>query len=154
MSLGNALSGLMGGTPVTGVLVRTGVNISSGATDKTSQFLNSLVVLFITLLFMPAFVYIPLPCIGAILIVAASRLFPYTVMKDLWAYDKAEFLVLLFTCGICVFEDGAIGLMVGGVVSILRTAIKTQRGRSIRQKMVDETLVLEFEGQISYVNSL
>lgn len=36
MSLGNALSGLMGGTPVTGVLVRTGVNISSGATDKTS----------------------------------------------------------------------------------------------------------------------
>ena len=86
---------------------------------------------------MPAFVYIPLPCIGAILIVAASRLFPYTVMKELWAYDKTEFFILIFTCCICVFEDGAIGLMVGGVVSILRTAIKTQRGRSIDTRTVD-----------------
>ena len=36
MSLGNMLSGLLGGTPCTGVLVRTGVNIKSGANDKIS----------------------------------------------------------------------------------------------------------------------
>lgn len=33
MSLGNILSGVLGGTPCTGVLVRTGVNIGSGATN-------------------------------------------------------------------------------------------------------------------------
>ena len=81
MSLGNMLSGLMGGTPCTGVLVRTAVNITSGATDKISQFINAIVVLFITLIFMPAFVYIPLPCIAAILIVAATRLIPFTIMN-------------------------------------------------------------------------
>lgn len=36
MGLGNVLSGFFGGTPCTGVLVRTGVNIASGATDKIS----------------------------------------------------------------------------------------------------------------------
>lgn len=80
MSLGNALSGFMGGTPVTGVLVRTGVNVTTGATDKISQFLNSLVVLLTTIIFMPGFVYIPLPCIAAILIVAATRLIPFKVI--------------------------------------------------------------------------
>jgi len=81
MSLGNTLAGLMGGAPCTGVLVRTGVNVTAGATDKVSQLINSIVVLIITLLFMPAFVYIPLPCIAAILIVAATRLVPFKVIK-------------------------------------------------------------------------
>jgi MFS superfamily sulfate permease-like transporter len=36
MALGNMLSGFLGGTPCTGVLVRTGVNVASGATDKIS----------------------------------------------------------------------------------------------------------------------
>jgi len=36
MSLANILSGLLGGTPCTGVLVRTGVNVTAGATDKIS----------------------------------------------------------------------------------------------------------------------
>lgn len=76
MSLGNILSGFMGGTPCTGVLVRTGVNIQTGATDKMSQLINAIVLLFMTVIFMPAFVYVPLPCVAAILIVAASRLVP------------------------------------------------------------------------------
>ena len=74
---------------------------------------------------MPAFTYVPLPCIAAILIVAATRLIPFGVMADLINYDIAEFIILLVTCAICVLVDGAVGLMVGGIVSILRTAIKT-----------------------------
>jgi len=74
---------------------------------------------------MPAFVFVPLPCIAAILIVAASRLIPFSVMADLINYDIAEFIILIVTCAICVLVDGAVGLMVGGIVSILRTAIKT-----------------------------
>lgn len=154
MSLGNMLSGLMGGTPCTGVLVRTGVNVTSGADDKISQFLNSCVVLGITLVFMPGFVYIPMPCIAAILIVAATRLCPFTVIKELWVYDKAELIILFLTTAICVFMDGAIGLMVGAIISLLRTAIKTQRGRTVESHVEGQVLVLTFRGQMSYVNSL
>ena len=48
MSVGNLFSGLMGGTPCTGVLVRTAVNIDYGGESKASQLINSIYVLIIT----------------------------------------------------------------------------------------------------------
>jgi len=156
LSIANVVAGIMGGTPCTGVLVRTGVNVTMKATDKMSQFLNAVAVLLITLIFMPAFVFVPLPCIAAILIVAASRLIPFAVMSDLLNYDIAEFVILIVTCLICVFVDGAVGLMVGGVVSILRTAIKTSQSECCQTRMSDEgtVLIVSYSGQISYVNAL
>jgi len=126
MSLGNILSGLMGGTPCTGVLVRTAVNCTAGATDKMSQFINAVVVFLIVYLFMPGFVYMPLPVIAPILVTSACRLVPIKVIKELWVLDKTEVAILFVTALVCIFVDSALGLMVGGVISILRTAIKSQ----------------------------
>lgn len=55
MGLGNVVSGFFGGTPCTGVLVRTGVNVASGATNKISQFINSVSVLIIIMIGMRVF---------------------------------------------------------------------------------------------------
>lgn len=55
MGLGNVVAGFFGGTPCTGVLVRTGVNIASGATDKISQFINAICVLIIIMIGMRVF---------------------------------------------------------------------------------------------------
>lgn len=81
MSFANILAGVMGGTPCTGVLVRTSVNVKSGATDKISQFINAIAVLIVVIVAMPAFVYTPLPCIAAILVTSSCRLVPISVMK-------------------------------------------------------------------------
>jgi len=48
LSVGNIFCGLMGATPTTGVLVRTGINIEYGATSKASQLINALYVLLVT----------------------------------------------------------------------------------------------------------
>jgi len=131
MSLANILSGVLGGTPCTGVLVRTGVNVTAGATDKISQLINGVMVLIITLAFMPAFVYMPLPGIAAILIVSATRLVPFGVMARLYSADIAELIILLLTTAICVLVDGAVGLLIGGVIAILRNATKTAEAHSV-----------------------
>ena len=55
MAVGNILCGIMGGTPCTGVLVRTGVNVASGATDKISQFINAIAVFIIVMIGMEVF---------------------------------------------------------------------------------------------------
>jgi MFS superfamily sulfate permease-like transporter len=52
-------------------------------------------------------------------------------MKQLWYYDISEFIILVIVSVICVGVDGAIGLMVGAVISILRTAVKTSRAKAI-----------------------
>ena len=154
MSLGNILSGVLGGTPCTGVLVRTGVNIGSGATNKLSQFINACVVLIITLIFMPAFVYTPMPCIAAILVVSATRLVPFKVMGELIRLDPVEFVILIITTLVCVLVDGALGLMVGGIISILRTAVKTSNAKYVCSKVDDKFLELYLVGQVSYIYAL
>ena len=98
--------------------------------------------MLITLVFMPAFVYTPMPCIAAILIVSASRLIPFGVMSELLRQDTAEFVILLFTTCVCVLVDGAFGLMVGGVISILRTAIKSQNAKTCASTMDGEFQIL------------
>ena len=112
-------------SPCTGTLVRTIVNYQAGATHKTSQLINALAVAIITLIFMPAYVYMPMSTIAAILIVSASKLIPFEIMTELMIMDPAELVVLLITAFFAVFVDGAVGLCVGGIISILRTSAKS-----------------------------
>jgi SulP family sulfate permease len=80
MSVSNVLAGFLGGTPCTGVLVRTAVNVSSGANHKASQFINAVVVLSMVVILMPVFAYIPMAAIAAILITSSCRLVPKKIM--------------------------------------------------------------------------
>ena len=83
----------------------------------------------ITLVFMPAYVYMPMSTIAAILIVSASKLIPFAKMDELRKLDPAELIVLLITTAACVFVDGAVGLLVGGLISLLRTTVKSQNAK-------------------------
>ena len=112
----------MGGTPATGVLVRTSVNINFGATSKFSEFLVGVWVMLMIVVILPAFIYIPMAGIAAILMNAAVGLIPFKVFKDLWRLDKADLAVLVFTFVLCVVVDGAVGLIVGAAVGLLRNA--------------------------------
>ena len=73
LAISNFVCGLLGATPCTGVLVRTAVNVASGATYKISQFINGVVVLIVILLLLPCFTYIPMPVIASILITSSSK---------------------------------------------------------------------------------
>jgi SulP family sulfate permease len=128
MALGNMLSGFLGGTPCTGVLVRTGVNVASGATDKMSQLINSIAVLIIVLLLLPGFTYIPMPVISSILMTSAFRLIPFKVMKQLINEDMPDFGILIFTFCVCIFMDGALGLLAGGFMALMRNAANNNKG--------------------------
>jgi len=129
MAISNMVCGFLGGTPCTGVLIRTNVNVQTGATHKASQFINAVFVLFTVCLFMPIFSYIPFAVIAAILMTSACRLVPKTIMRQLWNVDKFEFWILIITWLICVFKDGAVGLMIGAFLSFLKQSEKTSETR-------------------------
>lgn len=152
MSLANMVSGLLGGTPCTGVLVRTAVNIGSGATHKTSQFINALVVFIIVAIGAPIFVYLPMPVIAAILVTSSCRLVPLTVMDKLWHLDRPEFFILIISWLICIFADGAAGLLVGGFVSLLRLAKKTSEAQLRMDVPKDSVLTVKLQGSLNYIN--
>jgi SulP family sulfate permease len=159
MSIANVVSGLFGGTPCTGVLIRTNVNIQTKATHKTSQFINAVFVLFVVLLFSPVFVYLPMSVIASILITSSCRLVPKTVMKQLWDCDRFDFWVLIITWLLCVFLDGATGLLIGAFVSFLKLGKLTSDAQMHINNFESEyggqkkqMMEVDFEGSLNYIN--
>jgi len=154
LSLANILSGIMGGTPCTGVLVRTAVNIASGADHKYSQFINAMWVLVIVAVLIPFFAYIPMCIIASMLITSAFRLLPIDIMKSMWKHDKAEFFILVITGVICIFVDGAMGLMAGSFISLLRHAVNSGTAEIDISENEGSELKITPDGEINFINTI
>lgn len=152
MAIGNIVAGLLGGTPCTGVLVRTAVNVSSGATYKYSQFINACVVLLMVLVLMPYFAYIPMHCIAAILVTSSCRLVPLKPLAAYWRLDMGNFFILLFTCAACVLIDGAMGLLMGAMICLLRNAVQSREGTVITGEH-GVAMTITVEGCFTYITS-
>ena len=88
--------------------------------------MNGVVVLVIVALFLQYFSYIPMSVIAAILITSAVRLVPCKMIYYLFRLDKFNCFVLILTAAICLYADGALGLIVGGLLTLLNYARKSQ----------------------------
>ena len=60
-----------------------------------------------------------MPIIASILMVSCFKLIPIKIMKELYKMNKFDFVILLSTWLICIFFDGAIGLLTGGAFSLV-----------------------------------
>lgn len=87
--------------------------------------------------------------IASILITSSVRLIPFGFIGQLWKEDKSDLGILLATCAVCIFEDGALGLMVGCFLALLRNAADNNVAG---MKFANGGVV--FRGQLSFVNSL
>lgn len=70
----NSVSGIVGGLPMTGVIVRSAVNVSSGARTRLSTILHGVWILFFVLLFPAILNSIPLTALAAVLVVTGFKL--------------------------------------------------------------------------------
>jgi SulP family sulfate permease len=118
-----------------------------------SQFINAIIVFFIVVLGMSVFTYIPMAVIASILMTSACRLVPKTIMRQLWNVDKFEFWILIITWLICVFKDGAVGLIVGAFLSFLKQSEK-QSATQMTVTDEDGVLTVAVHGSLDYINGL
>ena len=122
---GNILSGLVGGLPITQVIVRSSANIQSGATTKLSAIVHGFFLLISVILIPKMLNMIPLSVLAAILLIVGYKLAKPALFKkmyDLGWKQSVPFLVTVF--GI-VFIDLlygiGLGLLVGVVVILLKS---------------------------------
>jgi sulfate permease, SulP family len=74
LSFANFFAGFFGGMPGTAALVRTALNIKSGATSRLSGIICSVTVTVLALLLLPYFKFLPLPNIASIVVLAALQM--------------------------------------------------------------------------------
>ncbi len=117
--LGNIASGLIGGLPVTAVIVRSSANINSGARTKASAIIHGLLLLFSVLFFNKELSNIPLACLASILILIGYKLASLNLFKSTYKLGFDQFIPFTVTILGVVFTDLLKGVAFGSFVSII-----------------------------------
>ena len=116
--IGNMLSGLIGGLPVTSVIVRSSANVNAQAKTKLSTIFHG-VLLLVCVAFIPvALNKIPLSALAAILLVTGYKLCNPKVFKNMFKNGKYQWVPFVITVVAIVFTDLLTGVGIGLVVSV------------------------------------
>lgn len=116
--VGNITSGMIGGLPVTQVIVRSSANIQSGGRTKAAAFFHGVLILICVMAIPTALNLIPLASLAAILFVVGYKLAKPTIFKQMYKLGKAQFIPFMVTIIGIVFTDLLIGIGLGLVVAI------------------------------------
>lgn len=119
LSLANIGSGIMGGLPSTGVFIRTGLNIKSGATHKTAQVITGIVTGLGSLLLLPFLQYIPMAIIAAVLCMTALGLVDIPHLKHFWKHSRSDFWIAIMVIGLVLLFDPGVAVAVGVLLALL-----------------------------------
>ncbi len=118
--IGNFVSGLLGGLPMTGVIVRSSVNVEAGAQTRRSTIFHAIWLLIFVSLAPQLLGLIPKACLGAILVYTGIKLVDVGAMGRLWQQGRAEFLIFGVTFVGVVFVDLFAGILAGLVAAIMK----------------------------------
>ena len=115
--VGNTISGLIGGLPMTSVIVRSSVNAQSGASTRFSTITHGFLLLASVALLPELLNRIPLSSLAAILIVTGFKLASPEVFRSLWRQGISQFIPFFITIVAIVYTDLLVGVIIGLVTS-------------------------------------
>lgn len=116
--LGNIVSGMIGGLPITQVIVRSSSNISFGGKTKLSTILHGFFILICVITIPHILNLIPLATLAAILFVVGYKLSKPALFRQMYSYGWEQFTPFIATVLGIVFTDLLKGIGIGMVVGI------------------------------------
>jgi len=133
--VGNLVSGLLGGLPVTAVIIRGSVNLAAGATSKRSAIMHGAWVLISALALRNGINSIPLAALAAVLVYTGIKMAHPKNLKEMRKRGVAQLVPYVVTVTAILFTDLLVGICVGTVVSgcfILRN-LHVAKGFTVRK---------------------
>ena len=122
---GNIISGLIGGLPITQVIVRSSANIQSGGRTKLAAIIHGFLLLISVLLIPTLLNKIPLSVLAAILLVVGYKLAKPAVFKEMVQLGWKQWIPFTVTVVGIVFTDLLVGITLGLVVGVIVILIKS-----------------------------
>lgn len=122
---GNILSGLVGGLPITQVIVRSSANIQSGGKTKMSAIVHGFLLLISVILIPTLLNKIPLSVLAAILLIVGYKLAKPSLFKQMYKLGWKQFVPFIVTVTGIIFTDLLIGIGLGLMVGIVVILIKS-----------------------------
>ena len=153
--VGNTLSGIIGGLPVTQVIVRTSANVQSGAKSKFSAIFHG-ILLLVSVIFIPNILnLIPLSSLAAILILVGFKLAKPSLFKKMYQAGRSEFIPFMVTIVGIIFTDLLIGILLGlcvGIFQILYSNFKKPYEVKTIEENGAKKMCLELSENLTFLN--
>ena len=153
--LGNMASGLIGGLPVTQVIVRSAANIQAGGKTKRSAVFHGFFLLCSAMFFPTIMNHIPLAALSVILILVGYKLAKPQIFRDMYKQGYEQFLPFLVTVGFIVFTDLLTGIALGmacAVFFILKSNYTNPYAFEKSESDSGRMITITFPENVSFLN--
>ncbi len=148
---GNSISALIGGLPITAVIVRSSANIVAGSKTKLSAILHGVLLLFCVLLLTKMLNQIPLSSLAVLLVFVGFKLTKPILYKELYKNGFDQFIPFIITVIAIVFTDLLKGVAIGMLASIY-FIVKNSYKRSVSVTIDKNHYLIRLKGNVSFLN--
>ncbi len=153
--VGNMISGLLGGLPLTSVIVRSSANVNANAHTKASTIFHGFFLLVSVALIPVILNMIPLAALAAVLILIGYKLAKISMFKAMWANGKYQWWPFIITVVAVVFTDLLTGVGIGLAASafaILRGNLKNSYYFHQEEYHEGDLITIKLSQEVSFLN--
>lgn len=149
--VGNLVSGMLGGLPMTAVIVRSSANINAGGRTNLACFLHG-VLLLLSVLFLSRYLnMIPLACLASILLLTGYKLAKPSLMVEMYRKGMNQFAPFVITVIAILVTDLLKGMAIG-VVCGLFFVLKANFHAAITLTQDGRNYLLRLQKDVSFLN--
>ncbi|NJK88198.1 MAG: SulP family inorganic anion transporter, partial [Myxococcales bacterium] len=149
--VGNVVAGLLGGLPMTAVIVRSSANIGAGAQTRGSAVLHGVWLLLAAMFGATLVNQIPLAALAAILLMVGYKLTSPKLFGIMWHRGLDQFVPFVVTVGAILFTDLLVGILIGLVVGLF-FVVKTNYHAAITVTRDDHRYLIRLKQSVSFLN--
>lgn len=153
--IGNIVAGLLGGLPMTAVIVRSSTNVAAGGQTKVSAFVHGIFLVLAVFLLAGFMNRIPLSALAAVLLVVGYKLTKPALYKSQFKIGLDQFIPFIVTVLAILFTDLLIGILVGlvvGVFYILKANYKSPYFFHKEEHKDKEVIRIRLSEHVSFLN--
>jgi MFS superfamily sulfate permease-like transporter len=150
--LGNVISGLLGGLPVTQVIVRSSANIQSGARSKASAILHGVFLLGAVVTAPTLLNRIPLATLAAILVIVGYKLAKPSLFLAMYRQGPYQFVPFAITVAGILATDLLVGIGLGMVAAVFSILITNYNNPFFINRDPDDAVRILLSEDVSFLN--
>ena len=153
--VGNLISGLIGGLPITQVIVRSSTNIQSGGRTKMSAIFHGIILLICAMSIPVVLNLIPLASLAAILFLVGYKLAKPVLFKQMYSLGQSHFVPFMVTITGIVFTDLLMGIGIGLAVAIFYILYNNYKKPFLfesNEHLKDGIIRLELAEDVTFIN--
>ena len=153
--VGNMVAGLLGGLPMTAVIVRGSTNVAAGAQTRVSSFIHGVFLAMSVLLLASLMNQIPLSALAAVLLVVGFKLTKPGLYKAQIKLGSEQFIPFIVTILAILFTDLLVGICIGlavGIFYILKANYKSPYFFHKEEYKDREVIRIKLSEHVSFLN--